>query len=257
MHPKASKFLKSMRLRAFLWLCVFVCCIGAAGAVSDTLLPTNFKGTTLSHTYYSLSYSETDKQAEWVAYYLTPASINGSEKRSSKFLADPLISNPLKPGSYAKSGYDRGHLCPAADMKLNTVSMTESFYMSNMSPQTPSFNRGIWSKLEDKVRDWALQKNGLYVVTGPLLNKSCGFVNQKITVPCAYYKIIFKQTAKSVEAIAFLLPNAGSTQPLKQFVVTIDYLENLTGIDFFASLPDNQEAKFESIVLTNNWQFNN
>jgi len=257
MHQKASIFVKTIPLRAFLWACFLVCCIGSVGAVSDTLLPTNFKGTTLAHTYYTLSYSETNKQAEWVAYYLTPASINGSQKRSSKFLADPLISNPLKPGSYTKSGYDRGHLCPAADMKLNAISMTESFYMSNMSPQAPSFNRGIWFKLEDKVRDWALQKNGLYVVTGPLLNKSCGTVNQKITVPCAYYKIVFKQTKAGVEAIAFLLANAGSTQPLKQFVVTIDYLETLTGIDFFASLPDNQEAKFESVLLTNNWQFDN
>ena len=257
MHPKASIFVKTIPHRAFLWACFLVCCIGSVGAVSDTLLPTNFKGTTLSHTYYTLSYSETNKQAEWVAYYLPPASINGPQKRSSKFLADPLISNPVGPSSYSKSGYDRGHLCPAADMKLNAISMTESFYMSNMSPQTPSFNRGIWSKLEDKVRDWALQKNGLYVVTGPLLNKSCGVVSKSITVPCAYYKIVFKQTAKSVEAIAFLLPNAGSTQPLKQFVVTIDYLETLTGIDFFASLPDSEEEKFESVLLTNNWQFNN
>jgi endonuclease G len=256
MHPKASIFVKFIRLRAFLWACFLVCCIGSVGAVSDTLLPSNFKGTTLSHTYYSLSYSETDKQAEWVAYYLTPASINGSEKRSSKFLADPLISNPLKPGSYAKSGYDRGHLCPAADMKLNTVSMTESFYMSNMSPQTPSFNRGIWSKLEDKVRDWALQKNGLYVVTGPLLNKSCGVVSKSITVPCAFYKIVFKQTKAGVEAIAFMLPNAGSSMSLSQFVVSIDYIESLTGIDFFVNLPDSEEEKFESRVLTNNWQFN-
>ena len=257
MHPKASIFVKFIRLRAFLWVCVFVCCIGAAGAVSDTLLPTNFKGTTLSHTYYTLSYSEADKQAEWVAYYLTPASINGPQKRSSKFLPDPFLSNPLGSSSYIKSGYDRGHLCPAADMKLNTTSMKESFYMSNMSPQVPSFNRGIWSKLEDKIRDWALEKKGLYVVTGPLLNKNCGTVNQKITVPCAYYKMVFKQTKTGVEAIAFLLPNAGSKQPLKQFVVSIDYIEALTGIDFFASLPDSEEEKFESVLLTNNWQFNN
>ncbi|MEY4811346.1 MAG: hypothetical protein RLZZ462_219 [Bacteroidota bacterium] len=223
---------------------------------SDSLLPTNQKGITIKHTYYSLSYSEADKQAEWVAYYLTPALINGPQKRSSKFLPDPLLSNPVGSNSYTKSGYDRGHLCPAADMKLNAVSMAESFYMSNMSPQVPALNRGIWSKLEDKVRDWALEKNGLYVVTGPLLNKSCGSVNQKITVPCAYYKMVFKQTKTGVEAIAFLLPNAGSAQPLKQFVVSIDYLESLTGIDFFASLPDSEEEKFESVLLTNNWQWN-
>ena len=244
------------RPHSFLWVWVFIFCFYGAGAASDTLLPTNNKGLTIKHTYYTLSYSSNDKQAEWVAYSLTPMLINGSQKRASKFKADPLITDPVGPSSYTKSGYDRGHLCPAADMKLSDVSMNESFYMSNMSPQAPSFNRGIWSKLEDKVRDWALQKNGVYVVTGPLLNKSCGFVARSITVPCAYYKIIFKQTKSGVEAIAFMLPNAGSSLPLKEFVISIDELEALTGIDFFAALPDKEEEKFESRVLTNNWQWN-
>jgi endonuclease G len=244
------------RPHSFLWVWVFIFCFYVAGAASDTLLPTNNKGLTIKHTYYTLSYSSNDKQAEWVAYSLTPMLINGSQKRASKFKADPLITDPVGPSSYTKSGYDRGHLCPAADMKLSAVSMNESFYMSNMSPQAPSFNRGIWSKLEDKVRDWALQKNGVYVVTGPLLNKSCGFVARSITVPCAYYKIIFKQTSKGVEAIAFMLPNAGSSLPLKEFVISIDELEALTGIDFFSALPDKEEEKFESRVLTNNWQWN-
>jgi len=223
---------------------------------SDLLLPTNQKGLTIKHTYFTLSYSNKDKQAEWVAYSLTPTFINGTQKRASKFMADPNIKDAVGPSSYTKSGYDRGHLCPAADMKLNSVSMNETFYMSNMSPQAPSFNRGIWSKLEDKVRDWALQKNGVYVVTGPLLNKSCGVVSKSITVPCAFYKIVFKQTKAGVEAIAFMLPNVGSSMSLSQFVVSIDYIESLTGIDFFVNLPDSEEEKFESRVLTNNWQFN-
>lgn len=244
------------RPHSFLWVWVFIFCFYGAGAVSDTLLPTNNKGLTIKHTYYTLSYSSNDKQAEWVAYSLTPMLINGGQKRASKFKVDPLITDPVGPSSYTKSGYDRGHLCPAADMKLSAVSMNETFYMSNMSPQAPSFNRGIWSKLEDKVRDWALQKNGVYVVTGPLLNKSCGFVARSITVPCAYYKIIFKQTKEGAEAIAFMLPNAGSSLPLKNFVISIDELEALTGIDFFAALPDEEEEKFESRVLTNNWQWN-
>jgi endonuclease G len=244
------------RLRCFLWFLVFVVCIGKVGAVTDTLLPTNNKGLTIKHTYYTLSYSSIDRQAEWVAYSLTPMLISGSQKRASKFMADPKITDAVGPSSYTKSGYDRGHLCPAADMKLNSVSMNETFYMSNMSPQAPSFNRGIWSKLEDKVRDWALQKNGVYVVTGPLLNKTCGLVARSITVPCAYYKIIFKQTKEGAEAIAFMLPNAGSSLPLKNYVISIDELEALTGLDFFAELPDEEEEKFESRVLTNNWQWN-
>ena len=244
------------RLRCYLWFLVFVVCIGKVGAVTDTLLPTNNKGLTIKHTYYTLSYSSIDRQAEWVAYSLTPMLINGSQKRASKFLADPKIPDAVGPSSYTKSGYDRGHLCPAADMKLSAVSMNETFYMSNMSPQAPSFNRDIWSKLEDKVRDWALQKNGVYVVTGPLLNKTCGLVARSITVPCAFYKIIFKQTKEGAEAIAFMLPNAGSSLPLKNFVISIDELEALTGLDFFAALPDEEEEKFESRVLTNNWQWN-
>ncbi len=244
------------RLRCFLWFLFFIVCIGKVGAVTDTLLPTNNKGLTIKHTYYTLSYSSMDRQAEWVAYSLTPMLLNGSQKRASKFMADPKIKDAVGPSSYTKSGYDRGHLCPAADMKLNSVSMNETFYMSNMSPQAPSFNRGIWSKLEDKVRDWALQKNGVYVVTGPLLNKTCGLVARSITVPCAFYKIIFKQTKEGAEAIAFMLPNAGSTLPLKNFVISIDELEALTGLDFFAALPDEEEEKFESRVLTNNWQWN-
>jgi endonuclease G len=234
----------------FLFLLLFI------PGFSDTLLPSNHKGYTISHTYYTISYSDADKQAEWAAYYLTPASINGTEKRATKFMPDPLLKAPVKPNNFTKTGYDRGHLCPAADMKLNDISMKESFYMYNISQQAPSFNRGIWSKLEDKVRDWAMQKNGVYVVTGPLLNKNCGIIAGAITVPCSFYKIVFKQTGHGAEAIAFILSNAGSTSPLKQFVVTIDYLETLTGIDFFASLLDAEEAKFESVVLTNNWQWN-
>jgi endonuclease G len=251
------KMHKKPTLRVYL---IIVCSLFAnylgATSVSDSLLPSNHKGYTIAHNYYTISYSEADKQAEWAAYYLTPASISGTQKRASKFMPDPLLQAPVKPSAYIKTGYDRGHLCPAADMKLNGASMTESFYMSNMSPQVPSFNRGIWSKLEDKVREWALEKNGVYVVTGPLLNKSCGTIADAITVPCSFYKIIFKQTPHGAEAIAFILSNAGSSLPLKQFVVTIDYLESLTGIDFFASLSDTEEEKFESVVLTNNWQWN-
>jgi len=250
MHKKTSIHFFLINL-----LLLFGSYVGASG-VSDTLLPSNHNGYTISHTYYTISYSESDKQAEWAAYYLTPASISGTQKRASKFMPDPLLQAPVKPSAYIKTGYDRGHLCPAADMKLNGASMTESFYMSNMSPQVPSFNRGIWSKLEEKVREWALEKNGVYVVTGPLLNKSCGTIAGSITVPCAYYKIVFKQTGNGAEAIAFILSNAGSSLPLKQFVVTIDYLETLTGIDFFASLSDAEEEKFESVLLTNNWQWN-
>ena len=111
------------------------------GAVINTssLKPTTSKGYLIEHTYYSISYSETNRQAEWVAYNLTPTSINGGQERTDNFKTDPLVrNNAVGSSDYSGSGYDRGHLCPAADMKLNYTAMRETFYMSNMSPQLPS-----------------------------------------------------------------------------------------------------------------------
>jgi endonuclease G len=164
--------------------------------------------------------------------------------------------NPVGSGDYSGSGYDRGHLCPAGDMKLNLTSMSETFYMSNMSPQDPSFNRGIWETLESRVRTWALEKNGVYVVTGPILKNICGSIkNGTISVPCSYYKIVFKDNGTEKIAIALILNNQGSSSSLKSFVTSIDNIEALTGIDFFSSLSDDIENKLESTINTSSWSW--
>ena len=224
---------------------------------SSTLIPTNNRGYLIAHTYYSLSYSESNRQAEWVAYDLNPASINGTQVRTDDFKFDPFVkNNPVGSSEYSGSGYDRGHLCPAADMKLNFTSMSETFYMSNMSPQEPSFNRGIWASLESKVRTWAIEKNGVYVVTGPVLRNICGSVNNgSISVPCFYYKIVFKDNGVDKIAIALLLNNQGSNSSLKSFTTSIDNIESLTGIDFFSVIPDEIENKIESTINTGNWSW--
>lgn len=222
-----------------------------------SLLPTTSKGYVINHTYYTLSYSEANRQAEWVFYNLTPEQINGSQARTDDFRTDALVkNNPVKSTDYTGSGYDRGHLCPAADMALNLTSMSETFYMSNMTPQNPSFNRGIWSTLESKVRTWAIEKNGVYVTTGPILNNNCGTIsNGTITVPCSFYKIVYKDTGANKIALAFIMNNQGSTADLKTFVCNIDQLETLTGIDFFSALPDDIENKLESTIYTSNWSW--
>ncbi|MEK0423346.1 MAG: hypothetical protein RLZ95_1256 [Bacteroidota bacterium] len=222
-----------------------------------SLVPSINKGYIINHTYYTLSYSEANRQAEWVFYHLTPEFVNGTQVRTDDFRSDPLVkNNPVKSTDYTGSGFDRGHLCPAADMTLNYNSMSETFFMSNMSPQAPSFNRGIWSTLEDKVRFWALEKNGVYVATGPILKNSCGTINNgTITVPCSFYKIIYNDTGAEKIAIAFILNNQGSTSNLKNFVCNIDQIETLTGIDFFSELPDDIENKLESTIYTSNWSW--
>lgn len=126
--------------------------------------------------------------------------------------------------------------------------------MSNMSPMVPSFNRGIWSKVEDWVRDAALANGGLYVVTGPVLSGSCGKVKQSITVPCSYYKIVFKGGANP-KMLGFILSNAGASGSISRFTVSIDEIEQKTGIDFFPQLDDALERSLESKVSLSGWSF--
>ena len=105
------------------------------------------------HLGYSVHYDQKHRQARWVGYLLTKSETVKVAKRSNKFTADPLIPETDNAVDYKKSGFDRGHLAPAADMSYSQETMQESFYFSNMSPQNPSFNRGIWKKLEEKTRD--------------------------------------------------------------------------------------------------------
>lgn len=211
-------------------------------------------GEIIKHTYYTLAYSEADEQAYWVYYHLTPELINGTQSRTDDFRADPLVSTGSAAlTDYSGSGYDRGHLCPAADMTLNKTSMSESFYLSNMSPQLPSFNRGIWSKLESKVRDWVGEFGDLYVVSAGVLTDKIGVIGaDEVTIPKAYYKVIY-----SVKngMIALILPNQGSSQGLDQFVVSVDEVEKQTEIDFFSGLDDKVENQLESTVNTGTWDF--
>jgi len=155
---------------------------------------------------------------------------------------------------YKGSGYDRGHLAPAADMKYNSVAMSESFYMSNMSPQNPSFNRGIWKRLESLVRGWG-EKFDIFVSTaGVLSSDNLGAIGgNRVTIPSKYYKVIYAPDKNIM--IGFLLTNKKQSGDLSSYAVSIDKIESLTGIDFFSELPDNIEEELESKVVLKNWDF--
>ncbi len=210
----------------------------------------------LKKTGMQISFSTTHKQAYWVAYPLS-ASDGVKFKRTNKFVADPEISRTGQGSNndYKKSGYDKGHLAPAADMSRSMQTMTESFYFSNMSPQKPQFNRVIWKNLEEKVRTWAEKYGTIYVATGPILDSFIEYIGKgKIGAPTRFYKaILFYDPPKPAKAIAFILKNEGSTKPLSFFVVSIDELEKQTNIDFFYQLPDDVENAVESKSVFDNW----
>lgn len=212
----------------------------------------------ISHTTFTLSYSEEYEQAKWVAYKLTAYMIRGETERKNDFRSDPLIqTGSALPDDYKNSGYDRGHLCPAGDRKWSEEAMSETFFMSNMSPQKPSFNRGIWKKLEEKVRAWADENEEIFVVTGGVLEKNLlviGSVN-KISAPKYFYKVILDAKESDLKAIAFVLPNEKSGLPLENYTVTIDSVEKMTGIDFFPLLPDSLEDILEGKIELEKWRF--
>ena len=204
-----------------------------------------------SHTGFTLLYNQQHKQASWVAYKLTQSQTNKQHQRKNNFKADPKItSNTDFSNDYKSSGYDRGHLCPAADMAWSEATMSESFYYSNMSPQEPSFNRGIWKELETLVRSWAITEKEIYIVTGPVLTSSIGSIGtNKITIPKYYYKVIYAPSQNKM--IALVLPNQKSDKSLQTYVITVDSLESLTNINFFPTLPDSLESQIQ--ITKFNW----
>lgn len=212
----------------------------------------------IHHFAYTLSYSEPNEQASWVAYLLTREHVsNKIAKRTNRFIPDPMVSTGSATNAdYAKSCYDRGHLAPAGDMSWSAITMAESFYYSNMSPQVPAFNRGIWKKLEEKVRDWAIEYDSLYIVTGGVLTNDLPTIGiDKVSVPNSYYKVILKYSKGDVKGIGFLMPNERSHQTLQDFVVPIDSIEVVTGIDFYPLLPDKEEKVVESKVCLSCWDW--
>ncbi|MEN9369663.1 MAG: hypothetical protein RI952_528, partial [Bacteroidota bacterium] len=211
----------------------------------------------ISHTGYTLLYNEKFKQANWVAYELTKEETNKIVERSNKFISDPQIytvNNFDK--DYKRSGYDKGHLAPAADMGWSIATMHESFYYSNMSPQATGFNRGIWKKLEELVRTWAIENEAVYIVTGPILTNGLPTIGyNKVAVPNYYYKVILDYNKPNIKGIGFILPNESSKSSLQNYAVSIDSVEKVTGIDFFYSLNDQDENLIEKELCINCWSW--
>ncbi len=226
----------------------------AAQAQEEVYWPCDDSLQVVRHTAYTLGYSEDCEQAAWVFYLLTRDRVEGSQKRRGSFKADPLVpSGSATPADYLHSGYDRGHLCPAADNKYSATAMRESFYMSNMSPQRPGFNRGIWKRLEEQFRLWTVEYDSLYVVTGGVLTMPVDTIgSNEVVVPAYFYKIALR-TVPDTTAVAFLLANAADSRSLPAFMVSIDSVEAVTGLDFFCRLPN--QAAFETQVDSLNWEF--
>ena len=220
-------------------------------------LPTSTTNQVVHHQNYSLSYSEKHEQAEWVAYELKASHLSRTNHKRPYFQIDKAVKTKAAHWrNYKKSGYDKGHLCPAGDRRFTKAAHDETFLTSNISPQEHQFNAGVWNRLEQKVRYWAKKNDGIFVITGGVLEnnlKSIG--SESVSVPKQFYKVILDKTKGKIKMLAFLMPHKASNLPLYKFVVSVDKIEALTGIDFFKELDDNLEERLEKSNNYKNWSF--
>jgi endonuclease G len=199
----------------------------------------------------------------WVQYELSPGELEGPASRQENFRPDLSIPAGYRAEleDYQGSGWDRGHMAPAADMTRSDEVMGESFLLSNMSPQNSTLNRGLWANLEEAVRGWVRQRGTLTVITGPVFEPEQARVSYRligphhVAVPTHFYKIVVDaRNSSAVQALAFLVPNqAPGGRDLQGFLTSIDRIEAVTGIDFLSELPDSQEAAVESRVAQGLW----
>lgn len=272
MTKKTRKFFKSIAVTLLVIVVLFIamCFVSgteednssgilADGTITNLELPAPVEGEQIiRHTGYTLSYNEEYELPSYVAYELTRNEVLGGEERGDNFREDPAVrTGSATLADYRGSGYDRGHLAPAADFKWSAEAMSDTFFMSNMAPQDPSFNRGIWADLEAAVRVMAYENGKIYVVTGPVLTdgpyETIG--KNEVAVPKRFYKVILDYTEPEIKAIGFLLDNEGSQKSLESFAVSVDEVERVTGLDFYPALPDDQEEIIESKFNTSQWSF--
>lgn len=217
---------------------------------ADAEEPDDF--TALCRTGYYLLHDNSRRVPLWVIEYLTPERFTKNFDRDEEgepFAADTDLATDAqatKP-DYASSGYDRGHMAPAGDMVWDQNALIESFLLSNMAPQVGAgMNRGIWKNLESKVRDWTMERKRLYVYTGPIFEKEPEKkIAGRVAIPDAFYKIVYDPDRG--RTIAFIMPNKKLTgKKIPEYIVSIDQIEDETGLDFLDALSERKQRILES-----------
>ncbi|WP_261664277.1 DNA/RNA non-specific endonuclease [Deinococcus sp. Marseille-Q6407] len=181
-----------------------------------------------------------------VGEYLSPTELGGNVQRQDNFVPDPDLPAGESAGlnDYRSSGYDRGHMAPAADFKSSPQAMQESFYLSNMVPQNHHMNTGVWAALESAVRSCAGDRGGVFVLSGPVLSKHPKTIGEGVAVPDSLFKVV----VSGKEARAFVIPNRSqpSDTSFSRYEVTPAKVQSLTGLTLFpdGSVPLDQQGRF-------------
>lgn len=220
-------------------------------------VPAGTMATDLRYEGFDVLFSPKHKQPYYVAWILTPEHTDGPYKRDdADFAPDPNVEGCPSLNDYRGSGYDRGHMAPAGDMKWSKKAMEQCHYLTNMTPQDSKLNSGAWATVEKNARRWAQKYGRLVIIAGPVLSdrltQTIG--EGKIPVPQRFFKVILAPDANPPQAIAFVMPNHKVEGGAQATVTTVDQVEQITGYDFFSSLPDDVENSVESSSNFAKWR---
>ena len=218
-------------------------------AVNDSIANTLVK-----YKAYTVYFNPKKHLPNATVYELTADETEGNQPRANNFIHDENVKGCAHAWDYSNSGYDRGHMTPAADMKWDAEAMQQSFFMTNICPQNPGLNSNGWSRLEKKIRSWAKRDSSLIVATGPIMGATLGSIGKEVTVPVpeAFFKVVLCMSGKP-KGIGFIYRNTDGNRPKGDYVNSIDQVERITGLDFFPSLPDNIEKHVEAEADLSEW----
>ena len=210
----------------------------------------------LCRTGYALGYNYSRKTADWVAYRLTPAIHNdGNVERQNDFRADPDLPALYQttPADYVEPVFDQGHLANSESLDDTLAMNSETFLMSNMTPQLPGLNSAGWKGLENRERKWTDTRGELFIYAGPLFEGGLpSFIGNSVPVPTHFWKVIYDSQAQ--EAIAFIFPHRRVlTSELSALLVSVNEVEIRSGLNFFTPLADNVEEAIERNQPLTQW----
>lgn len=218
------------------------------------LAPPAVESKEYDYTGFKVSFNRHNRTPNWVAWELLGSETRGEAKRHNRFWLDRDVDGCPTTNDYRNSGYDRGHMCPAAEQKWSAEAMDDCFVMANMCPQDHSLNSGAWNTLENKERNWAVRDSAIVIVAGPIYNADdIKTIGNGVLVPSAFFKVLLAPYVEKPRAIAFVFPNMSSPGSMQNYVMTVDDVEKLTGYDFFSSLPDDIENEVESKASFREW----
>lgn len=218
-------------------------------------IPSSLAEQIKDYTGFTVSFNKDNHTPNYVAWELLGSEVSYDVDRTNNFWQDSEIDGCPEHKDYTGSGYDRGHMCPAADQKWSLAAMEDCFVMANMCPQIHDLNAGAWEKLEEKERTWAKRDSAVMIVAGPLYSESDTkrLGNIGVRVPGAYFKALLAPYVENPRAIAFVYPNMTSPGNMQDYAMSIDDLEEILDFDLFSTLPDDIETKVESNYSFSEW----